>query len=95
MVAEIHPLKPIICFSHIFHGINISKHLSIIFMIVLFSKWTLHVGLNVISIFKCKHHYRSCDLREIMNKMINENKIFLHLGKFCMFHEHVMYSPCI
>ena len=51
---KIQPPKCISCFSHIFHG-KISPNVYT-FLAVLFSKW-LCVGLSVISIFKCKHHY--------------------------------------
>ena len=41
-------------------------------MVVLFSYMAL-VDLSVISIFKCKYHYRSCVLRQIIKKMMNGN----------------------
>ena len=49
-------------------------------MVVLFSKQPLQ-GLNVISIFKYKRHYRSRNLSWTMDKMIN-SQFSLHLGKF-------------
>ena len=66
-------------------------------MVVLFSKMVL-VGLGVISIFKCKRHYKSRDIGESCTKrtepaqkmMIGE--LSLPLGEF-MFVVLFMYIP--
>ena len=61
-------------------------------MVAVFSKWSLYIGLNAISIFKYKHRYRSCVHRYILKKAI-EREFSLPLGKFYMLCVHVMYSP--
>ena len=48
------------------------------------------VGLNVISIFKCKRHYRSRVLRYKVEKEI-ESEFSLTLGKFICF----VYMSCV
>ena len=59
-------------------------------MVVLFSYMAL-VDLSVISIFKCKYHYRSCVLRQIIKKMMDGElwQIITLLGEFyvnCTFY---------
>ena len=48
------------------------------------------VGLNIISIFKCKHHYRSGVLRKVPDRML-DSKFSLPLGEFLCF----VYMLCI
>ena len=50
-------------------------------MVVVLSKWPLLVHLNVISIFNCKHHYRSHVFRYMLEKK-TESESSLTLGKF-------------
>ena len=90
MVAEISSSQMCQLFSHTFRGINITKQLYFL--------WLCHslndpCRFNVISIVKCKRHYRSCVLRLTVENIIN-SEFSLHLGKFYMFRIHVVYSPC-
>ena len=51
------------------------------------------LGLNVISNFKYKFHYRSRVLRYVVEKAI-ESEFSLTLSKFYMFYVHVLYTQC-
>ena len=51
------------------------------------------VGLNVISILKCKRYNRSHVLGQILDKML-DTEFSLLLGEFYMFCVHAMYTLC-
>ena len=84
LAAEFQPPKHISCF---FPYVSWDKYhqTPILFMSVLFSKWPLWIK-NVISIFKCKRHYRSCVLTYIVQKVI-ENEFSFYSG-------YVLYLLC-